>query len=213
QRLGRFWTMDTNEGDPQAPPSLHKYLYAGADPIDRVDPSGRDWDLPSLNTAMAMMNSLAARSLLILTNVGGYIYFNLYRVPQIVDTVSNWLLFAQATTSIGGFIAKSVIETMASNLEDFNGKFSTGPSQMGSDVENVAGANLKRDAQSYDYYDAESQTVIQLKGTRQTSSPEALKGVVKGAINDLDAAPPKLNTFYRNAQPLHLFSPHIKIPH
>jgi RHS repeat-associated protein len=37
---GRFWTMDTHEafgGDPRA---LHKYLYASADPVDRVDPTG-----------------------------------------------------------------------------------------------------------------------------------------------------------------------------
>jgi RHS repeat-associated protein len=37
---GRFWSMDTNEpfgGDPRA---LHRYLYASAEPVNRVDPSG-----------------------------------------------------------------------------------------------------------------------------------------------------------------------------
>ena len=38
---GRFWTMDPHDGDPQSPLSLHRYLYAGADPVNRVDPSGR----------------------------------------------------------------------------------------------------------------------------------------------------------------------------
>jgi RHS repeat-associated protein len=37
---GRFWNMDTYEGQARAPSSLHKYLYASADPIDRVDPPG-----------------------------------------------------------------------------------------------------------------------------------------------------------------------------
>jgi RHS repeat-associated protein len=37
---GRFWSMDTYEGDPGAPESLHKYLYAATDPIDHIDPSG-----------------------------------------------------------------------------------------------------------------------------------------------------------------------------
>ncbi|PYX50242.1 MAG: hypothetical protein DMG76_35280 [Acidobacteria bacterium] len=37
---GRFWSMDSYEGDPGAPLSLHKYLYASADSIDRTDPSG-----------------------------------------------------------------------------------------------------------------------------------------------------------------------------
>ena len=37
---GRFWSMDTDEGDDEAPLSLHKYLYAQADPADGLDPSG-----------------------------------------------------------------------------------------------------------------------------------------------------------------------------
>jgi RHS repeat-associated protein len=43
QLLGRFWTMDTLQGDPQSPASLHKYLYAGANPVDRRDPSGNEF--------------------------------------------------------------------------------------------------------------------------------------------------------------------------
>lgn len=38
---GRFWTMDLWEGNPFEPLSLHKYLYAHADPINGIDPSGR----------------------------------------------------------------------------------------------------------------------------------------------------------------------------
>jgi RHS repeat-associated protein len=40
---GRFWTMDAFEGDPESPISLHKYLYAAANPTNAVDPSGRDF--------------------------------------------------------------------------------------------------------------------------------------------------------------------------
>jgi RHS repeat-associated protein len=39
---GRFWTIDTDEGLDQDPLSLHKYLYADANPINRRDPSGHD---------------------------------------------------------------------------------------------------------------------------------------------------------------------------
>ncbi len=38
--IGRFWTMDSYEGSQGDPLSLHKYLYAQADPINRIDPSG-----------------------------------------------------------------------------------------------------------------------------------------------------------------------------
>jgi RHS repeat-associated protein len=37
---GRFWTMDSAQGDPFDPPSLHKYLYADGDPLNRFDPLG-----------------------------------------------------------------------------------------------------------------------------------------------------------------------------
>ncbi|HMG75196.1 MAG TPA: PKD domain-containing protein [Pyrinomonadaceae bacterium] len=38
---GRFLSMDSFEGDLADPISLHKYLYANADPVDKTDPSGK----------------------------------------------------------------------------------------------------------------------------------------------------------------------------
>jgi RHS repeat-associated protein len=40
---GRFINMDTFEGRSQDPLSLHKYLYVAADPVNRVDPRGKDF--------------------------------------------------------------------------------------------------------------------------------------------------------------------------
>ncbi len=37
---GRFLTMDTFEGDPESPLSLHRYTYAHNDPVNFSDPSG-----------------------------------------------------------------------------------------------------------------------------------------------------------------------------
>jgi RHS repeat-associated protein len=39
--LGRFWTMDRHEGSGEDPLSLHKYLYANAEPVNNRDPSGQ----------------------------------------------------------------------------------------------------------------------------------------------------------------------------
>ncbi|MGA8366927.1 MAG: RHS repeat-associated core domain-containing protein, partial [Candidatus Acidiferrales bacterium] len=38
---GRFWTMDSFEGNGQDPLSLHKYLYGEADPVNSTDPTGK----------------------------------------------------------------------------------------------------------------------------------------------------------------------------
>jgi len=38
--LGRFWTIDSFEGDMEEPASLHKYLYCHGNPVNLVDPSG-----------------------------------------------------------------------------------------------------------------------------------------------------------------------------
>jgi len=39
---GRFWSLDTDSGDPEVPRSLHKYLYVSNDPVNGIDPSGNE---------------------------------------------------------------------------------------------------------------------------------------------------------------------------
>jgi RHS repeat-associated protein len=52
---GRYWSMDTDEGDDRDPASLHKYLYTKDDPVDGYDPSGHD-DISDTINAMAVLN-------------------------------------------------------------------------------------------------------------------------------------------------------------
>jgi RHS repeat-associated protein len=54
---GRFWSMDGYEGTDTDPLSLHKYLYASASPIDRVDPSGND-DIAEVSAAQGIGEEL-----------------------------------------------------------------------------------------------------------------------------------------------------------
>ena len=39
---GRFMSLDPEDGNPINPATLHKYIYAGSNPIKYVDPTGRD---------------------------------------------------------------------------------------------------------------------------------------------------------------------------
>lgn len=53
--LGRFWSMDSYEGSQGDPLSLHKYLYASANPVNRIDPSGHaDFALGSVLSAIGI---------------------------------------------------------------------------------------------------------------------------------------------------------------
>jgi RHS repeat-associated protein len=42
QAIGRFNTTDPLDGRINSPLSLHRYLYADADPVNKIDPSGRE---------------------------------------------------------------------------------------------------------------------------------------------------------------------------
>jgi RHS repeat-associated protein len=68
QRQGRFWTMDTFEGGPHDPLSLHKYLYASGNPITGIDPTGHD-DIGELMTAAAINVTLTTLSNVLVTGI------------------------------------------------------------------------------------------------------------------------------------------------
>lgn len=65
--IGRFHTMDSYEGTQTDPLSLHKYLYAHANPVMMTDPSGH-FSLGEINvvgairTTLFMMNTVGAIS-------------------------------------------------------------------------------------------------------------------------------------------------------
>jgi hypothetical protein len=58
--------MDGFEGNVQYPLSLHRYLYGAGNPVDRLDPSGRDFDL---GTATAVAGTITVLSNLAITGL------------------------------------------------------------------------------------------------------------------------------------------------
>jgi RHS repeat-associated protein len=61
ERLGRFWSMDMWEGDPESPASLHRYLYTNANPANRTDPSGHE-SIEEVEISSAIQETLNAIS-------------------------------------------------------------------------------------------------------------------------------------------------------
>lgn len=59
---GRFLSLDNFEGYPSDPLSLHKYLYAHADPVNRIDPSGHE-SLASVNLSISLISQLTTHEL------------------------------------------------------------------------------------------------------------------------------------------------------
>ena len=89
---GRFITMDVLEGDPQSPISLHKYLYASADPVELVDPTGNQ-DFISI--------VLAIEIVLLGVYVGYLGFTTAYIVSQLPDLAGNIAIpWAQYATSL-----------------------------------------------------------------------------------------------------------------
>ncbi len=70
--LGRFLTMDPFEGSLDDPMSLHRYIYAHANPVDRIDPSGAQDSLVELAFAFAIDETLSGIQATVVHNFGAY---------------------------------------------------------------------------------------------------------------------------------------------
>jgi RHS repeat-associated protein len=68
-RTGRFLGMDPKRGDIASPATLHSFLYGAADPINRVDPSGKSWvGVGAIGLAAVAVTAAAM--------TGGYLHYN-----------------------------------------------------------------------------------------------------------------------------------------
>ena len=76
---GTFISMDTWQGDLYEPVTLHKYLYANANPVKYKDPSGM-FSLPECNIASAIGAELYQNQNVILGMSATQV--NLYGIPQ-----------------------------------------------------------------------------------------------------------------------------------
>jgi RHS repeat-associated protein len=75
-RVGRFWGMDSVEGAEDVPISLHRFLYANANPAGFLDPTGHEGIVDTVQT-MAFQATIFVMSHPILTTVATAVLLSL----------------------------------------------------------------------------------------------------------------------------------------
>lgn len=123
----------------------------------------------------AAFTTLATTALVTFQNVLGSVYLNLYKVPEAIETASNYLTV--------GFGAFETLRLLGTNVLNYAESYSSGPVTRGFQFEEAAGANLSRNFPAFDYYDRQTGVAVQIRSTTQTQSPDALLGVVRKAVN------------------------------
>jgi len=101
---GRFWTMDSYEGSQNDPLSLHKYLFAHADPVNRIDPSGNvDFSQGSLTASISKAAGLAANIAWRVAPLGNRVTIILY------ESVSGTTFVGGAGLLVGGKFTMTIV--------------------------------------------------------------------------------------------------------
>jgi RHS repeat-associated protein len=91
---GRFTSMDPHPGDTEDPVTLHRFLYAGADPVSNADPNGMFF------SAISAGITTAVQGLMNNSRVGGALYV-LDRTSTFVDAVKFISQLAAGTVNPG----------------------------------------------------------------------------------------------------------------
>jgi RHS repeat-associated protein len=87
---GRFLSRDPEDGKPLDPKTLHKYLYAGGDPVNAMDPTGREETVETFLSATIQIN--------------GPIILAVAKFGCQVQTIYNFLYTTVAFVANGGHV-------------------------------------------------------------------------------------------------------------
>ena len=128
--LGRFWTLDSYEGQQEEPLSLHKYLYCHGSPINGADPSGHEFSLGGISASSSIGSSLGSFS--------AQAMINAYRVQVLAMRVGGQI----APYLVAGTAALHVLDSGIGALLRNSEPVPIPPTARGFFIENKFGANL-----------------------------------------------------------------------
>jgi RHS repeat-associated protein len=187
---GRFWSMDSYEGSPSDPASLHKYLYANANPIAYDDPSG-NFSFGEMGSVLDSIGSLARMVVpSVIQRFGTTIAFNIFRASFVAEKALLWLDIG--TAIVGGtlFVADSV-DRMAENLLNNSNSINDGPfpqsAGRGSQIERIANPNLGGNVNIIDDLDGGVGTSIRSHGLG--GDERAYLNAIHADVREVESAP------------------------
>jgi len=114
-RVGRFVGMDPFGGSSFDPPSLHRYVYANADPVGHLDPTG-EWSVAESGLVSGIISSLSAGTVnAVLTTV----FNGVAGQETSAEELKNAFLIGAITAPVGGVIARAFAPLLRASLEPF----------------------------------------------------------------------------------------------
>ncbi len=113
---GRFWTRDTLAGQNDDPVSLHRYLYASANPINNSDPTGHETLAGQVVTAGGI-GSLASSLNVAISQATARALFLLTRAVLASDKVLFYLEAGTAAVGAGAIIANGAVQLTSTAFE------------------------------------------------------------------------------------------------
>jgi RHS repeat-associated protein len=113
QSTGRFASVDPYAGDPQAPVSLHRYLYANASPMSFSDPTGEF----SFTETMVTMSIAGITNAIIGTTLRMFTNQREMKPEEFWGAAAKDFAVGAITAPIGGFITKALAPAFRGMLQ------------------------------------------------------------------------------------------------
>jgi RHS repeat-associated protein len=109
---GRFLSRDPEAGEPIAPKTLHKYLYAGGDPVNSSDPTGKD-DLLEYARQLLVINQQIIRPSTVGLGIGNCVSNALDNEATFMDAA----LLGEPTTGEAQAIAQTLTQCTGRSIK------------------------------------------------------------------------------------------------
>jgi hypothetical protein len=136
---------------------VHNYLYANADPVGMIDPSG-NMSIPGLAATVAVLGNVLRIAMPTIARLNTSALYNIYRGTMAAEKVMVAAEYAGVAVGIVGLVATgadSIAEKLLNNTETIGDGPYPEQFKRGGQVERISGANLGGNVSFIDDLDAD----------------------------------------------------------